>query len=469
MYLFKKHARKSISLVCCLILTLAASCTRNPETLSDQIDDYVSSFNQTVTGYQINGTIMVVKDNKIVVNNSYGKADFQDNIPFSNRTVFRLCSITKLFTAVAIMQLVEKGVIHLQDPVANYIPQQYRGDDLTIHHLLTHTSGIVSHSGVDPLQFHTREAVLAGITRKPLLFEPGTDWNYSNSDFNLLAVIIEKATGLSYSDYMKKYIFEPAGMENTGCDSSRDKIPYLATGYKYLDSKFTKIRENDLSFAFGAGEIYSTAKDLYYFDQAFYSGILLSEAFMKELFHNQAGISKYGEEYGYGSTIGSLNGHKWYGHAGNLLSYASYYVRFPEKKISIYILLNTWFPYNHQLRSAISAIAIGENYTLPSKSKEKILPKSLLHRYEGKYVAESDTFIHLRTTNFIKLEKAGNRLVDRQNVNNQLLFVPYTATSFFVKGFEILTCKFETDNNGEVTAILLQNSAEKVRFKKISE
>lgn len=469
----KGYLRKYIISILIVLISVSmfSGCTKESlntnKDMDNRIDEYVEAFNKTVTDYQINGSILIAKDNNILINNSYGKGDYEKDIPITQDTVFRLCSITKLFTAVGIMQLYEKGQLDLKDPVSKYIPEQHRGNDITIHNLLTHTSGIESNSGVDITKFNTKEDIINKITKKPLLFEPGTDWNYSNSGFNLLAVIIEKVSGITYSDYMEKNIFKPANMKNTGCDSSRDEISNLAVGYEYENGKFYKKKDADLSFAFGAGEIYSTANDMYNFDKALHTGKLITKKTVEKIFRDNAGISKFGDNYGYGSTVSKLNGHTWYGHPGNLRSYTSYYIRFPEENTTIIILLNTWFPFNHQLRAAISAIAVGEEYTLPSVKKEVKLDEALLKKYEGKYESEVDTFIHLRTNKYIELKKDGNHLVDKQLPGTYLNFIPFSAAEFYMRGIEFIECKFEMDKYGKVISLVIRNSAEEVRFMKV--
>lgn len=468
----KRYLRKCIIII--LTISLLASsfsgCAKESmnidKDMGQRLDEYVAAFNKTVKDYQINGTILIAKDNDILVNNSYGKADYENDISFTSDTVFRLCSVTKLLTTVGIMQLYEKGQLNFMDPVSKYIPEQYRGDDIKIHNLLTHTSGLVRDSGIDTMEFNTKEHIIDTITKQELLFEPGTEFNYSNCDFNLLAAIIEKVSGMTYSEYMEKNIFIPANMINTGCDSSRDEIPNLAVGYKYNYGLFNKIKDADLSFAFGAGEIYSTAEDMNCFDKALHTGKLITQECVEKMFSNNAGVSKFGNTYGYGSTLGQLNDYTWYGHPGNLLSYTSYYVRFPEKDTTIIILLNTWFPFNHQLRDAISAIAIGEDYTLPTQKEEVKLDEALLEKYEGKYESDIDTFIHLRLTNYIELKKSGNQLVDNQ-LPDHLNFIPFSTEKFYLKGLEFIEGEFETDEGGTVTGLVIRNSAEEVRFKKV--
>lgn len=461
-------------IIALLLVTLSVStfpgCTKESlnqyKNMEDRIDEYVEAFNKTVTDYQINGTILIARNDEILVNNSYGKADYENNIAFTDDTIFRLCSVTKMLTSVAIMQLYESGNLDLQDPVSKYIPEQHRGDDITIHDLLSHTSGIVRDSGVNATRFNTKEEIINAISKQPLLFEPGTKLSYSNSDFNLLAAIIERVSETTYSDYMEKNIFVPANMINTGCDSSRDKIPNLAVGYGYNYGSFKKRNDLDLSFAFGAGEIYSTAKDLYNFDISLHEGKLISEKLVEKMFSNTSGFSELGFACGYGSTLGDLNGHEWYGHPGNLPNWASYYARFPEENTTVIILLNTWLPFNHQLKDAIGAIAIGEEYILPAPKEEIKLDEALLEKYEGKYEAEVGTFIHLRPNNYVQLQRMGNQLFDFQT-SDTINLIPFSEKEFYVKGLEFIEYEFETDKDGNVLSLVVRNSVEEIRFKKV--
>lgn len=465
--------KKCISAI--LTVSMLISCltgcekinSTNEKTLSHKIDEYVRSFNKSVTDYQISGTIIISKDNNIVFKNSYGKADYEKDVPFNDNTVFRIASITKLFTAVAIMQLYEGGQLSLTDPISKYIPGQIRGEDITIHSLLTHTSGIERESGVDANSYNTKADIINSIIKKPLRFEPGTDIEYSNAGYNLLAAVIEKVSGQSYSDYIKENIFIPANMKSSGCDLAVDSIPNLAAGYNYKNGIYNKESEVNLSFAFGAGEIFSSALDMINFDKALHSGRILSKQSTEKMFQDNANMIKYGDIFGYGSNTNDLNGHKWYGKSGNLLTFSSYYVRFPKENIAIIILLNTWFPINDQLKEIISAIALGESYKLPLPKEEITLEEALLKKYEGNYESERDTFIHLKTNRLIQLKAVGNHLVDKQTQGYELSFIPYSTTEFCLKGIEFIECKFEEDKSGNVIGLAISNGTEKVHFKKL--
>ena len=230
-----------------------------------------------------NGAVLVAFQDNILMEKGYGFADFELDVPNSPQTIFRIGSITKTITAVAILQLVERGLLHLQDKLNKFIPDYPFGEVITIHHLLTHTSGISNfeldsdfYDAVHASSFS--EKLIDMFKYLPLQFSPGKDYSYSVSGYFLLGYIIENLTGLSYEDYLKQNIFFPLKMSSTGFDHYQPIIKGRARGYEMNGQNIRNADFVDMRIAGGGGGLYSTVNDLY----LFHKGLLNHKIMKKE-------------------------------------------------------------------------------------------------------------------------------------------------------------------------------------------
>src|ERR1044072_7260449 len=228
---------------------------------------------------QFNGIALVAENGKVIYKQGFGMANMEWEIPNTPETKFRLGSITKQFTSMLILQLVEQGKIKLDAKLSDYLPDYRKdiGGKVTIHHLLTHTSGIPSYTGL-PKFFED-------VSRNPykvsefvkkyasgdLQFEPGSKFSYNNSGYFLLGAIIEKVTGKPYEQVLKENILDPIGMKNTGYDHHNTIIPKRASGYTRTPDGYTNAAYLDMSIPYAAGSLYSTVEALYLWDQALYA------------------------------------------------------------------------------------------------------------------------------------------------------------------------------------------------------
>ena len=241
------------------------------------IYEYLKSLNFT-------GTAIVVKDNQVILNKGFGYADSEKKLSNNPQTVFYIGSITKVFISASIMQQQEKGKLTINDPVAKYIPNFPNGNEITLYHLLTHTSGIPEHSETDQKISH--DDLIKKIEKGQLKFKPGTGWNYSDSNYTILAYILEKVTGEPLETYVKQHVFDVAGMGHTGFGEAFYKEPFPSTGYKQKDGAMITPDLPDMSQLFGCGDVYTTAYDMYLFDKALYTGKLMSQDSLKSFLHH---------------------------------------------------------------------------------------------------------------------------------------------------------------------------------------
>lgn len=328
--------------------------------LKDSIGYYIKPF---VESKSFMGSILIAKGDSIVFLENYGYSNLEHSVLNTSSTVYRIGSMTKQFTATAIMLLAEDNKISVENKLSDFIPDYPNGDRITIHGLLTHTSGIPNYTKLLENKATsclptTLPELISRIKNLPLEFEPGSKFKYNDSGYMLLTYIIEKVSGLSYSDFLDKYIFHPLGMENTGYDNGRQIIKNRASGYTF--NKKTKELVNadyiDMSNPQGAGGLSSTVLDLYKWDRSFYVDSLLSRESKEKMFTFY--IADYG--YGWGREI-RPNGRTSIGHNGTINGFSSIIHRFIADSTVIIILANTDSFESNIIFNQIPAIYFKEN------------------------------------------------------------------------------------------------------------
>lgn len=302
--------------------------------LRRKLDRYIES---EVRGHHFQGSVLVAGRNVILLACGYGYADAEWKIPNTPDTKFRLGSITKQFTATAIMQLRERHLIALHASVCKYIqpcPDTWKA--VTVRELLSHTAGIPDFTQ-DPSR--TREEVLSRLRLKPLDFPPGTQWKYSNSGYFLLGSIIEHITGKPYAQVLAERIFNPLGMRDTGYDDSETVLAHRASGYQLANGRLLNADYIDMRLPFSAGGLYSTVLDLYRWDQALYTQSVLPrqalELMWTPVLHN----------YGFGWSIvkrtSADDAHYRVWHNGGINGFLTQIDRYPDDHVTVIVLANS--------------------------------------------------------------------------------------------------------------------------------
>ena len=299
------------------------SPTLESESLSSKID---KTLNLLTKREAFTGAVLVARNGEVLFSQGYGLADRDQDLPNTPQTKYRLGSITKQFTAMAILMLQAQGKLTVQDPVCRYIsecPEMWQG--ITIHQLLTHTSGIPDFTGLPDYEI-TRSMpssplqTMARFKDRPMDFKPGEKWSYSNSNYIVLGYIIETASGRSYETFLQKNIFESVQMKNTGYDHNDGG---LARGYTGFYDHWDNADYVDMTIPYAAGGLYSTIEDLYRWDQVLYTEQLVSRDLLQLMFTPQANIPTTGLSYGYGWVIGEMNNHQAVSHGGGLEGFAT--------------------------------------------------------------------------------------------------------------------------------------------------
>jgi D-alanyl-D-alanine carboxypeptidase len=318
-----------------------ATAQKNPD-LASKADAYIKA-----AGTQ--GSVLLAKNGKLILVKGYGVANIELGVANTPATKFRLGSITKQFTATAILQLEEKGKLKVGDSISKYIPDSPAAwDGITIHHLLTHTSGIPSYTDQAGYQTHMRDlagAPLDFIDRfrdLPLEFTPGEKFHYDNSGYFLLGVIVERASGMRYEEYLQKNIFQPLGMTDTGYDWPATILKDRASGYsKGAGGEQVNAEFLDMGQPYAAGSLYSTVLDLYKWDRALYTTKVLSAQSLEAAFTPGKFDWAEGIKYGYGWGIAQVHGHKTVGHGGGINGFSTVIWRAIEEDAVSIVLSNS--------------------------------------------------------------------------------------------------------------------------------
>jgi len=297
---------------------------------------------------QFNGVISIEYDTNPLLSEGFGMANFEHQVPNTTKTRFRIASITKQFTAVAILQLVDRGFLKLHDPITLVLPNFPNGDQITIHHILTHTSGIPNFAlemdFYDVLHAESVEDALIDLfMNEPLQFDPGSQFAYSISGFLVLGKIIEKITGISYEEYIRINIFEPLGMLNSGFDHWQQIVEGRANAYEMRNGEIVNADFIDMRIAGAGGGLYSTIEDLHLFNHALKNGDIISPEAVELMFGNQFTIVEgaycgYGIFLQYDDHFGKKR-HRQY-HAGGGVGVRSMNIYLPDDKLTITMISN---------------------------------------------------------------------------------------------------------------------------------
>lgn len=348
------------------------------QTKIDQLDELLNQYHEYG---KFNGSVLVSEQGKVIYKKGFGQANMEWDIPNKPNTKHRLGSISKQFTAMLILQLAAKGKLDLHAPISKYLPDYPKesGDKITTHHLLTHSSGIPNYTSFpgffeeesrDP---YKPEEFIKKFQDKGLEFKPGEKFNYSNSGYFLLGVIIEKLTGKTYEAMLHENIFTPLGMDDSGYDNHGAILKNRATGYEKNGNSFVNSNYLDMSIPYAAGSLYSTVEDLYIWDQALYTNKLLPKEYMDLYFKPY--IAAFGNShYAYGWGVGkeaignTKDSIAVISHGGGINGFNTEISRSTSDKSLVVLLNNTGGAPLNQMTSAIRGIMNGKPYDLPKKS-----------------------------------------------------------------------------------------------------
>jgi CubicO group peptidase (beta-lactamase class C family) len=305
--------------------------------IADPVGRLIDSYLNDIVGQGwFQGAVLVAHGDKVILSKGYGMADAERGVPNTPQTRFRLASVTKQFTAMAIMILQSRGQLDVRDSICAHLadcPDAWR--PITLHNLLTHTSGLPNYTDFGDYEATqmlpaTPAELVARFRDQPLLFAPGSQYMYENSDYVLLGQIIEQVSGQSYADFLRAAIFEPLGMRDSGMDPGAGGEGQ-AIGYRVPGELAPAL---DTSTLFSAGSLYSTVEDMHRWVQGLSSAKLLPKPFLDVLW------TPFMRDYGYGWWIADFNGHHEISHPGLIDGFATTIAHYPNDQLTVIVLSN---------------------------------------------------------------------------------------------------------------------------------
>lgn len=436
----------ALTITFAILAALAAAAAAAADGVGEQIDRLLADSYQAD---EPGAAVIVVADGEVVYRGARGMANLELGVPLNPDMVFRLGSITKQFTCAAILLLEEQGKLAVSDPITKFLPDYpVHGHTITIEHLMHHTSGIFSYTGIPGYMDEeirrdlTTEELVDVFKNQAMEFAPGERWSYSNSGYVLLGAIVEKASGVSYAEFVRQNIFAPLGMTSSHYGGDQ-LIPRRVAGYVRDGETYANAPYLSMTQPHAAGSLLSTVDDLARWDAALYGDELLSEASRQRMF--TAAKLNGGEStgYGYGFGVGTLRGTPSIAHGGGIFGFTTFAVRLPAERVYVAVLSNGAPVGPSLVAQKAAAIAIGKPF--PEWREIEVDP-AILEGYVGVYRIDENT------TRTVTVEDG--RLYTLRTGSQRLEALPHSENGFFYEGslthFEIIR-----DDQGVATHMLM--------------
>jgi CubicO group peptidase (beta-lactamase class C family) len=447
--------RGSIALVIAALAAYVPQGVAAQDSIPPRIEGYMHAL---VALDRFSGAVLVARDGRVLYEAGFGLADTEWNVPNSPDTKFRIGSLTKQFTAMAILILAERGRLRLTDGVCSYLvscPDRWRA--ITIRELLTHTSGIpdyVSAPAFEHIEMvpTTPRALVDRFRGRPLRFAPGSRFEYSNSGYVLLGLVIERASGQSYEAFLQHAIFDVLHLKNTGYDNQARILYRRASGYAKHGDTLENAPPIDPSVAYAAGALYSTVEDFKTWDDALYTERLVSRAALDDMFTPRMGVS------GYGWAIGTLFNRRMEHHNGEISGFVSNIARFPEQHVLVVVLGNREGVQVDNITRDLAAITFGEPYELPAPHSVVALDSAILAAYAGRYRITADIML--------TIHREGDHLVGELSGGERTRFTlrPLSETHF-TSDSPPVDLVFTVNPQGHATAVTVNGSFTGIRMR----
>lgn len=457
-----------VLLLCCAAWALTAPAARakpappSPGELASRVEEYMAA---RVARDHFSGTVLIARDGKILFSRGYGMANLELDVSNTPQTKFRLGSITKQFTAMAVLILQEQGKLNVHDKVKKYLPDAPAAwDEITIHHLLTHTSGIPNYSALPDFYKTlpdrvTLKRLIGRFKDRPLDFPPGAKFRYSNSGYVVLGQVIETASGQSYATFLRQAVLDPLGMKDTGYDNAAVILKHRASGYtRRLGLVLTNCDYVDMSIPHAAGALYSTTLDLLRWDQALYTEKLAPRRALESMF------TPFKDNYGYGWVIDRAFGLKRYAHGGGIMGFTTVIERFPDEKLLVVVLSNLENAPASRIGNDLAAVALGKRYVAPREPAAVKLDSNQLDACAGRYEAD----VPGKGKKTVEIVRDGARLFYRTSGNIKLTLIPESASMFYIKTADS-ELRFVRDDAGKVSHLIMIEDGEDLRARRLPD
>jgi len=437
-----------------ILVVVLSTTTCVAQDIAAKVDEYISPYLKIGN---FSGSILIAKEGRILLSKGYGMADLEHDVPNTPQTIFRLGSVTKQFTSMAIMQLQEKGRLNVDDPIAKYLPTYPNGEEITIHHLLTHTSGIPDFGDFPDLRKTIMipsplEKTVQRFKDKPLEFTPGEKFKYSNSGYILLGYIIEKVCGTSYEEFLEENIFQPLNMMSSGYDHHDTLLKHRASGYSIVGGGLTNAAYIDMSIPHAAGALYSTVEDLYLWDRVLYTEKLVKKSSLDKMF------TPFKGNYAYGWNVLSLFDRKVINHGGGIDGFRTNIARYVDDDVCIVVLSNIETAPVDKISKDLAAILFGEEYEMPIERVAIEVDPKIYDAYVGQYELAPDLIA--------TVTKENNRLFAQATGQPKFELYPESETKFFLKVADV-QFTFVKNEEGEVTQLIIHQEGKDSPARKI--
>lgn len=445
--------------VAVVLVLLSCPAPASANDLVPEIDKYISAH---VELGNFSGSVLIAKNGEILFEKSYGLANYEFDVPNTTQTRFEIGSMAKPFTAMGIMMLQKQGLLKVSEPLTKFIPDYPSGEKITVHHLLTHTSGLPDLMSIPNIRELTKsktplETTIEKLKKQPMAFSPGTEYRYCNAGYVILGYVIEQVSGQSYGDFLRENIFEPLKMNNTGFNDPRTVVKNRAVGYTATqgEGNLANAEYEDLSSVRGSAGLYSTVEDLYRWDRALYTEQLVNEQTLDQIF-----TPSEGRRYGYGWVISQRFDHKMIWHDGTTTGFQSYIARFVDDDACLIVLSNFVHTPMPTIRKDLAAILFGEAYELPVAQEIAAVDPAIYDAYVGQY--------HLENEDTITITKDGEHLFGESlAAPTKFELFPKSDTEFFVKMKEGVGFTFRKNEKGTVEQLILHWGSHDIPGRKI--
>jgi CubicO group peptidase (beta-lactamase class C family) len=437
-----------------IILSFFAATLQSQDLSDNQLEKSIDSLLAPQYQHDEPGcVILIAKKGKIIYEKAFGSADLELKVPMRPDMVFRLGSITKQYTAIAILQLVDQGKISLQDSIQKFIKDfPSAGHPLTLEHLLTHTSGIIDYQSLDvhiPFSYRIDfppKLIIDSLENHPLEFIPGSKYSYSNSNFFLLGYIIEIVSGKSYAEYMQDNIFTPLGLSNTYYDDQTRIILERARGYKKEGNNYKNADYIGMSQAYAAGALLSNVEDMFKWHLALYAYKSVKEKTLKKAFTAYKLSDDRISKYGYGWFIDPTQGIHSIEHGGIIDGFRSNEMYLPDEDIFIATLFNLENDKALLLANALAALSLGR----PLKQSVSV-SDNLFDHYIGTYQMVTDP------NRTIVITRENQQIYISFSQNTTVPLIALTQTKFTLQGVTPpATIEFSSENGRITKAVISQ-------------
>ena len=430
----------------CLLVNISFAQQKDDNQLFADFDKMLSEqFKTNETG----ATALVARKGQIIYKKAFGMANLEYNTPMQVDNIFRIGSITKQFTAVAILQLMEQGKLNLQDDITKFIPDYpVQGHKITIEHLLTHTSGIQSYTGMkdfrEKMTLDLKPTELINYFKnQPMEFAPGTKWKYNNSGYFLLGYIIEKISGKTYPQYVEDNFFKPLGMSNSLYGSDSKIIKKRAGAYSKDSTGVINAPLMSMTQPYAAGSIQSTVEDLFKWHQAVHSYKLVKKESLDKAFTNYKLNNGKETGYGYGWLLSNVQESSSIEHGGGINGFLTQSIYLPKDDVFVAVFSNCNCNPPAIIGAKIAALTIRKPY----EYKEIPVDNTVLQGYTGVYENEKGEQ-RLITV-------AENQLYSQRFGVTKYKIKAYQKDNFFFEDF-MTTIEFKRNKKGDVEELTVK-------------